>query len=311
MKMLKFLLFCAAVGVIFSTSITTTQAQTQTFAQFSEDNLTQDFVFTNNAPSANATFTTVAGGSPVTFRFSPGILNLDTSLRGPQSAILTITPTTTTTAATQNGGSLNQPLNQTIVIRITRINQATVGNGNRTNLLTATISTNTSAPEVSGNNNGGSATFDASTPNQTVTFTSDFVSFINTTDRDLSFSFSSVTPTLTLDTNSFLRSFTAAGTGTFASNPIPVVAAPTAAPASISGQVFTPFSRGLRGARVDFVGTNGVTRSALTNAFGYYLIPDVEVGQTAVLTVASKRYTFAPQIMSINEDLSGVNFVAQ
>ena len=87
--------------------------------------------------------------------------------------------------------------------------------------------------------------------------------------------------------------------------------APTAAAVSISGRVLTPEGRGLMNARVILTDSNGNLRSAATSAFGYFHLADVEAGTTVVLSVSSKRYSFAPQVVSVTEDLTGINFTAQ
>ena len=87
--------------------------------------------------------------------------------------------------------------------------------------------------------------------------------------------------------------------------------APTAAAVSISGRVLTPEGRGLMNARVILTDSNGNSRSAATSAFGYFHLADVEAGTTVVLSVSSKRYSFAPQVVSVTEDLTGINFTGQ
>lgn len=86
--------------------------------------------------------------------------------------------------------------------------------------------------------------------------------------------------------------------------------APTAAAASVSGRVFTPYGRGLANAFVMLTDGNGQTRAARTSTFGYYRFNDVETGQTYIFEVRSKRYQFAPQVVTITEDLEDLNFTA-
>ncbi len=52
--------------------------------------------------------------------------------------------------------------------------------------------------------------------------------------------------------------------------------------------------------------------SVLTNGFGYFIFPAVEAGQTYVLSVTSKRYTFAEpvQVVTVNENVAGLDFQA-
>ncbi len=90
-----------------------------------------------------------------------------------------------------------------------------------------------------------------------------------------------------------------------------VLAAPTAATVSISGRVTTPQELGLTNAVMTLTDSNGESRSVRTGKFGNFRFTDVTVGETYILTVASRRYTFAPQVITVNEDLTGVNFTAQ
>lgn len=309
-KFSTILLFCAALGVFFSAFVSTTQAQTTTFAQFVERTGSQDFVFTNNTTSAN--FNTVAGGSAIFFLYQ-NISGLDPSLQGFQNARLFI-QTTTTTPATLSSNTLIQPLDQVITISIVRDTPAPVGvgTGTRTNLLTAVISTNTAVPTLSGTNTGNAASLDWTTPDHIVTYTSDFLNFTGTIQRNLAFAFSSVTPVLTLGTNGFLRSFTAAGAGTFASNPPPVaVPGTTAAAVTISGRVLSPIGRGVKGARVNITEADGTTRTVLTNPSGYFRFSEVLAGQSAIVSVFSKRYSYTPQVITITNDLDDLNFTPE
>ena len=305
-KFYKLVLVCAFFGALFSTSTSSAQAQTTTFAQFFERNGTQDFVFNNN--TTNATFNTVGGGSAILFIYQ-NISGLNASLQGGQNAHLFITTTTTTTPATLLVNTLNQPLDQTVVISILRDTPAPVGTGARTNLLTATITTATAVPSIAGPNTGNSANFTVTTPDNNITFTSDFVSFAATTQRNLGLSFSSVTPQLALGTNNFLQSFTAAGAGTFASNPPPTVPGVTAAAVTVGGRVLTPTGRGLRNALVTLKEADGTTRTVLTGNSGLFSFPDLTIPQTIVVTVRSKSYRFIPRIISPDADFNDLEFM--
>lgn len=302
--------------VLFSAT-TLTNAQGVTFAQFlqrDDGTSLNDFIFSNNCPT-NATFT--VSGSPIFFTYQ-NIDNLPAELQGPQSARLTITASTTLAASTSqtspNTFRLTQPFNQTFTISITRDTAASVGTGSRTNLLTAVITPNGSFSSIAGQQGGNSGSYDASTPNQNVTFTSDFITFSNTASRNLALSFSSITPVLGLtacsDTSLFLTSFTAAGTGTFAANQAPLFTAPpTAAGVILSGRVLGAKGRaGLANARVSMTNSEGETVTVLTNSSGYYRFTDVEVGQAVVISVTSKRYIYAPKVVNVGEDLAGLDF---
>lgn len=319
-RLIKLLLLCVAFGIIFSALVSTTKAIPQTFAQFSENDGTQDFVFTNNFfkrdfdlfGGGSATFNTVDNGSFVDFKYFPLIVSgLPQSLRGSQDAHLFLTATTSA-PATLDGSVLNQPLNQTFVISIIRDTAAPagVGTGTRRNLLTATISPLTAIPTLTGTSGNNSAGFSVSTPNHVVTYTSDFLIFSSTNQRNLAVSFSSINLPLAQSAGNFLRSFSAAGSGTFASDPAPLSIGPTAAAVTISGRVLGASGRGVSGVLVNLTEADGTTRTSMTNPFGYYRFLNVSAGQTAILSIISKRYSYTPQVIMVTEDINELNFIA-
>lgn len=284
-------------------SATFLNAQTNTFAQFNQRFGTQDFVFTNNIIDAN--FRTVEGGSPVTFTFFPSVTGLPAALQGPQDARVFISSRTTAAATTTAGNRTNQPFNLIFTIRVVRETPF----GGRSNLLTATITpAGDSNPELSGEQGGTSAGFSASTPLQNIEFTSDFVSFIGSSSRDLTLGFSSIQPNFSIQ-NSFVSSFTAAGTGTFAADRAPFFMIPTAATVSVSGRVLSPKGRGLANAVITLTGSSGETLTTRTNNFGYYQFNDVVAGDTVIIDVKSKLYAFETLVLNLSEETNGLNFV--
>lgn len=92
-----------------------------------------------------------------------------------------------------------------------------------------------------------------------------------------------------------------------------ISAAPVAAQVSIGGRVMTSDGQGISKASVTFSDANGMTRTAITNGFGYYRFDNVQVGATYVLSAASKRYQFSQsqQVMFIEDAKDDINFVAQ
>ena len=84
---------------------------------------------------------------------------------------------------------------------------------------------------------------------------------------------------------------------------------PTAAAISIAGKV-TANGRGLANARVELTGTNGKPVIVTTNLFGVFTFREVEAGATYIVNVSAKRYSFAPQIVSATENVSGLRFDA-
>ncbi|MFL6374831.1 MAG: carboxypeptidase regulatory-like domain-containing protein [Pyrinomonadaceae bacterium] len=84
----------------------------------------------------------------------------------------------------------------------------------------------------------------------------------------------------------------------------------TAAEVSISGRVLTSGGAGLRGASVMMTDANGKTRTAISNAFGYYSFNEVPSGQSYTLVASSRRFAFAPRVMTVVDELADVDFTA-
>jgi hypothetical protein len=89
------------------------------------------------------------------------------------------------------------------------------------------------------------------------------------------------------------------------------IALPTAATVTIGGRVLTNSRRGLSNALVYLTDFSGDMRTARTNSLGYYRFNDIVAGQSVTITVVSKRYQFAPQVVNVNEEMSGLNFLAE
>lgn len=89
--------------------------------------------------------------------------------------------------------------------------------------------------------------------------------------------------------------------------------APTAAEVSIGGRVSTADGRGIKNAVLTLTATDGTRRVTRTGSFGYYRFDDVNAGETCVISIASKRFTFAnPTILVIAADeLTNVDFTAE
>lgn len=119
------------------------------------------------------------------------------------------------------------------------------------------------------------------------------LSFINPANNVNTFQFNNGTPTVATTNGLF------------------TVLAPTAASVSVSGRVLTNNGRGLMNATVTLTNASGITRTARTSTFGYFRFDDVEAGQTYIFSVSSKRYSFAPQVVTVTDDLTELNFTAQ
>ncbi|MBV9240818.1 MAG: hypothetical protein JO314_02320 [Acidobacteria bacterium] len=88
--------------------------------------------------------------------------------------------------------------------------------------------------------------------------------------------------------------------------------APTAANVAVAGRVITSSGAGLRNAVMTLVDASGAKRTAVTNAFGYYSFGDLKAGQSIVVSVASRRYVFAPnsRVVNVNDDIADLDFVS-
>ena len=85
---------------------------------------------------------------------------------------------------------------------------------------------------------------------------------------------------------------------------------PTTAGVSVSGRVITSAGVGINGATVKATGGDGVARTVKTNSFGYYSFASLPAGDTYVFEVTAKSFSFAPQVVSVNDAIENLNFTA-
>lgn len=105
-------------------------------------------------------------------------------------------------------------------------------------------------------------------------------------------------------TNNNTNAFTA---GRYYSFAAPV----TASGVTISGRIFNQSGKAVSRAEVRFSDMNGNLRTATTNQFGYYQFDEVQAGQTYVFQVLSKGASYAPQVVTANDNVADLNFYAQ
>ncbi len=93
---------------------------------------------------------------------------------------------------------------------------------------------------------------------------------------------------------------------------VSLASAPTAAAVVLEGRVTSADGRGINGARLRLNTGQGQTLTATTNPFGYYRFHGIEAGQTVVLSISSKRHTFANPVQAISlvDNAFDVNFVS-
>jgi hypothetical protein len=49
----------------------------------------------------------------------------------------------------------------------------------------------------------------------------------------------------------------------------------------------------------------------VTNQSGYYRFPQIAAGGTYTFSISHKRFTFAPQVLTVTAELNDLNFTAQ
>ena len=171
---------------------------------------------------------TAAGARNVNFSFlqasiAPFVTNV--------TASWTMNGTVTNTVATMSGTTLNQT-NLTGTFSFLTTQDITIGANffaAGSNLLSGTFS----SAQLSGTRGGNSAGISGSTPpTNSVTYTSDFLTFGNTNDRNFAINLTSVNPVLQaagggtpFTPTSAVNSFRAVAGGSFSSDPAPVVTA--------------------------------------------------------------------------------------
>lgn len=89
-----------------------------------------------------------------------------------------------------------------------------------------------------------------------------------------------------------------------------IVTTTTAAGVSVSGRLLTPDGRGIRSAVVMLTGSDGSTRTVRAIHGGDFTFDDVPAGGTYTISVASRRFTFDPQVVNVKDNVSGLVFFA-
>lgn len=90
-----------------------------------------------------------------------------------------------------------------------------------------------------------------------------------------------------------------------------LIVGPTAAAVSIGGRLTTATGLPVSKATVYLTDTRGQVRTTLSNGFGLYTFEDVTVGETYIVSVLSKRYTFTPVAISPTDSTSELNLIAE
>ncbi len=94
-------------------------------------------------------------------------------------------------------------------------------------------------------------------------------------------------------------------------SPFVIATAPgaTAANVSVAGKVMTGKS-GISRVIVTVTDAAGTIRTAKTNTFGYYRFEVLPAGQTYIFNASAKGYSFAPQVLTLNDSVENLDFAA-
>jgi len=85
--------------------------------------------------------------------------------------------------------------------------------------------------------------------------------------------------------------------------------APTATSTTISGRVQHADGRGLPNASVIVTDGFGSPRAVHANPFGYFRFGNIQLGRTYIFEVYAKGYSFAPQVVNVQEDVKSLIFL--
>lgn len=86
---------------------------------------------------------------------------------------------------------------------------------------------------------------------------------------------------------------------------------PTAAQASVSGQVLNSERQAIPNAIVSFTNSEGETFSGRTNQFGFFRITGVPVGENYIVNIRAKQYNFMTQVVNVEDDIVDLSFIAE
>lgn len=87
------------------------------------------------------------------------------------------------------------------------------------------------------------------------------------------------------------------------------ISSPTAATVFVSGRILAA-EGGVRNATILMTAPDGTGRSVKSSSFGNYRFEEVAPGATYVFVVLSRRFSFAPQTITVTENVTELNFTA-
>lgn len=81
----------------------------------------------------------------------------------------------------------------------------------------------------------------------------------------------------------------------------------TAASGTISGRVLSSYGKGIPRVSISLTVGNGEVLTSQTNPFGYFSFNDLEINNTYVLQPRSKRFVFAPQVLTLEDSIMNIH----
>jgi len=110
--------------------------------------------------------------------------------------------------------------------------------------------------------------------------------------------------------NAGANTVSANGISTFSDWTAGSLLAPTASDVSVAGRVISASGRGVANAAVTFTDSQGAVYTTMSGQTGRFFKDGLPLNETYVVTVSAKRFRFAPQVLTLNSDLTGLNFTA-
>lgn len=89
-------------------------------------------------------------------------------------------------------------------------------------------------------------------------------------------------------------------------------AIPTSATATISGRATNSTGVGIPRSVISITDQFGVTRRSMTNGFGYYVIDEIRVGETYIVSIENKQYAFIEptRVITVGDNIANLDFQA-
>ncbi|KXK00013.1 MAG: hypothetical protein UZ17_ACD001002287 [Acidobacteria bacterium OLB17] len=86
----------------------------------------------------------------------------------------------------------------------------------------------------------------------------------------------------------------------------------TAAEVAVAGRILTANGAGIKNVIVTLTTANGTTFRTLSSSFGYYRFDGLQAGETCIISIASRRFTFSTttRTVTLNDSVSDLDFTA-